>query len=186
LSLRDRRLRVLQPFFAELRFDVPPPAEQKNVLDKIAAKQVSRKISKREKKQVEEEEKKLKEREKHIRKAAKNSNSSVPDIGFDMGADDSDASSIISLNREMRLLERKIEEIEQKADEKRRKTEKPKKLAEIEEKRVEEIEKVEKEIRKTERDLERKHEKSGMKAWKRQDKEMEKVGKLRWIVIKNL
>ena len=43
-----RRLQALMPYTASLTFNVPPPTEQRNVLDKMAAKQIQRKTKKKE------------------------------------------------------------------------------------------------------------------------------------------
>lgn len=43
-------MRALEPYIASLSLDVPPPAEQRNILDKIAAKGIERKVQKAEKK----------------------------------------------------------------------------------------------------------------------------------------
>jgi len=43
-----RRLQALIQYTAFLAFNVPPPTEQRNVLDKLAAKQIQRKINKKE------------------------------------------------------------------------------------------------------------------------------------------
>ncbi|KAF2731862.1 hypothetical protein EJ04DRAFT_554411 [Polyplosphaeria fusca] len=60
-SIRDRRMRALEPFIASLSLDVPPPAPQVKMIDKIAAKQVARKLSKQEKSALKKQ-KKLMER----------------------------------------------------------------------------------------------------------------------------
>lgn len=179
-NLRDRRLKALEGFIAPLDLDVPPPAEQTNVLDKISAKQVSRKISKDEKKELEKQGKQIKEQRK------KSNNRS----------DDSDASSVISLECELQSLERKIDRINEKAEERKRNAKDSRKFDKIEEKRVEEVEKVEKEIRKNERDLKKKTDKASKKAEKREskacgsskedDKDRKKAGKLEWIVIESV
>jgi hypothetical protein len=41
-------LQVLIPYVAPLSFDVPPPIEQRNALDRLAAKQIERRIKKKE------------------------------------------------------------------------------------------------------------------------------------------
>ncbi|KAI4938875.1 uncharacterized protein J4E92_000156 [Alternaria infectoria] len=45
-----RRLQALTPYIAPLSFNVPPPVEQRNALDRMAAKQIERRIKKKEQK----------------------------------------------------------------------------------------------------------------------------------------
>ncbi|KAI4686861.1 uncharacterized protein J4E84_005232 [Alternaria hordeiaustralica] len=45
-----RRLQALTPHIAPLSFNVPPPMEQRNALDRMAAKQIERRIRKKEEK----------------------------------------------------------------------------------------------------------------------------------------
>ncbi|KAH8646871.1 hypothetical protein BX600DRAFT_518891 [Xylariales sp. PMI_506] len=56
-SLRHRRLKALEPYIAPLCFDVPPPARQDNILDRISAKQLGYKMKRSEKKRRKKEEK---------------------------------------------------------------------------------------------------------------------------------
>lgn len=41
-------MRALEPYIAPLTFDVPPPTPQRNVLDQIAAKQIQRRLNRKE------------------------------------------------------------------------------------------------------------------------------------------
>ncbi|KAI4949497.1 hypothetical protein J4E91_005236 [Alternaria rosae] len=43
-----RRLQALTPYIAPLSFNVPPPMEQRNALDRMVAKQIERRIKKKE------------------------------------------------------------------------------------------------------------------------------------------
>ncbi|KAI4705905.1 hypothetical protein J4E81_000790 [Alternaria sp. BMP 2799] len=45
-----RRLQSLMPYIAPLAFNVPPPIEQRSALDRMAAKQIERRIKKKEEK----------------------------------------------------------------------------------------------------------------------------------------
>lgn len=73
--LPERRLRVLQPYVAHLTLDVPPPAQQKNIIDRMTAKtqQISvarqqRKNQKNAEKQMEKAQKEARKDEKHHRR----------------------------------------------------------------------------------------------------------------------
>ncbi|KAF2107058.1 hypothetical protein BDV96DRAFT_461599, partial [Lophiotrema nucula] len=62
VSVRDRRMQALAPYIAPLSLDVPPPAPPQNMLDKISAKTVARKLQNQNKKDLKEQ-KKLREDE---------------------------------------------------------------------------------------------------------------------------
>lgn len=49
VSLKDRRMYALAPYIAPLTMDVPAPVGQHSVLDKMSAKQISRRIAKQDK-----------------------------------------------------------------------------------------------------------------------------------------
>jgi hypothetical protein len=81
-SLRDRRMRVLSPYLSPLTLNVPPPSgQERNILDKISARQIRSRIDKSEKKQLEKHEKsftKAQEREeKDHRKQLKQADKEV-------------------------------------------------------------------------------------------------------------
>jgi hypothetical protein len=64
ITIRQRRMQVLAPYIAEITTDVPPPAPQFKVLDRISAKQVANKLSKQEKKALKEQEKRKEKEDK--------------------------------------------------------------------------------------------------------------------------
>jgi hypothetical protein len=68
MSVRDRRLRALEPHIAPLVFDVPVPTRQTNAIDRLAAGQLKRQMAKAEEKAIEA---RKKENEKADKKAMK-------------------------------------------------------------------------------------------------------------------
>ncbi|KAH8200333.1 hypothetical protein TruAng_005486 [Truncatella angustata] len=68
IALRDRRMQILAPHIAPLTLEVPPPAEQRSVLDRISARQVSKRIAKQEKDFVKKFDKQSRKSEKRRRK----------------------------------------------------------------------------------------------------------------------
>ncbi|KAF2490867.1 hypothetical protein BU16DRAFT_585220 [Lophium mytilinum] len=191
VELARRRLEALRPFVAPLDFDVPAPAERRNVLDKLGAKQQARKVSKKER----ENEKKAVKREKTLHKTARKYNRTSEELeGLDATWDsnnssiDSDVESILSLEDEMRKLDVKNAKKEKKAEGKLSGASSEKKHKEYEKKSGERRKEYEKERGKLERKLERRTKKGNKrerKQDKREDKERKKVGSLRWIIIRN-
>ena len=57
LNSQDRRMRALERYTAPLTFDVPPPTQQTNKLERLSAAQVKRQLKKGDKKMMEEREK---------------------------------------------------------------------------------------------------------------------------------
>lgn len=116
---------ALAPYIAPLSFDVPPPILQRNMLDKLSARQIENTLKRQEKKQQYSQEKTKKKDEKKLNKARERSESEV-----------------LELQERLQEMESKIEEINLKADEKLLAKSNPK-LAKIEEKRSKRIEKTE-------------------------------------------
>ncbi|KAH0366425.1 hypothetical protein KCU65_g5396, partial [Aureobasidium melanogenum] len=75
ISVRDRRLQALEPYIAGLEFNVPEPARQENVIDRLSASQLKRQMAKSEEKALaarrKENEKRNKRAEKEERKTEK-------------------------------------------------------------------------------------------------------------------
>lgn len=128
ITLRDRRMKALEPYIASLRFDVPPPTAQRGLLDRLGAKQIEARMTRAEKKERE----KVMKREKSTRRES-------------VSSDESD-----DFWTEMKKLERKIQIMNLKAEEELE--EKGKRKAErIEERRLRDIIKVEEEMEKRRR-----------------------------------
>jgi hypothetical protein len=186
-----RRLHGLGPHVAELDFDVPPPENPGNILDKLSAKQQAFQASKREKKMLKKVRKREQKRSKVEAKYGIQLDELPPnEFNYDSSSSsDTHASSVASLERQLTKAERQIEKLNRKYDGKLVGAS-PKKAAEIEKERLKKIREVEKEAGKTERELSKKKEKRLGKRLernaKKEEKASKKIGKLQWIVIKNL
>ncbi|KAH8697588.1 hypothetical protein BGW36DRAFT_416984 [Talaromyces proteolyticus] len=176
IGIRDRRMAVLAPYIATLTTDVPPPTKQRNILDRIAAKQ------------------KEKDLYKEACKSQANSNSSNSDSS-DSESSSSD-SSIANVDSKIAKLDREIQTINRKADselllhgtsksgsiEDRR----SKELAKVQRKKDRLERKLVRRTRKTERKTERKARKSATKKQEKDSKLEKKVNKMEYIVVERL
>lgn len=73
ISVRDRRLQALQPYIAGLDFNVPEPARQENVIDRLSASQLKRQMAKSEEKAMEARRKENEKKEKKAKKEERRS-----------------------------------------------------------------------------------------------------------------
>jgi hypothetical protein len=177
ISICDRRIQAILPYTSPLSFDVPPPARQMNILDKLSAKQVEAKIFKKEKKIQKERQKRI---DKEGQRAQKNNGDKGDYEGYN-----SDRSSILSLEEEVQRVDRKIQQINAHAEQKLL-SKGSKKAPDIEKKRAEAIAEAMKERDKRERELAKRQAKARQKPRKGEQKAVEKIAKLEWIVIDNL
>ncbi|KAF2665107.1 hypothetical protein BT63DRAFT_429052 [Microthyrium microscopicum] len=179
-----RRLEALSPYIAPLDFNVPAPAERRNPLDNMSAKQQARKISKKERKN----EKEVLKRRKSIEKTARKYDRTSEEL-YALDADwDSDVSSVLSMEDELEKLDNKHAKKERKAREKMTSASSEKKMREREKKAMEERKEYEKERAKIQKKLDKRMNKGSKKEkrmGKKENKERKKVGSLRWIVIQN-
>ncbi|KAH8894598.1 hypothetical protein GQ53DRAFT_820966 [Thozetella sp. PMI_491] len=157
-SVRDRRMQALAPYVSPLSLDVPPPAPQRSVLDRISAKQIQHTIDKKEKKE---------------RKKQSASQS------------DSESDSDNSLDEKLRKLDERVRKIDMKA-EKDLASKGPSKAYKVEEKRREELQKVEEDRQKVEGKGERRPRKVDKKKDKKVNKELKQVEKMEYLVIESL
>lgn len=174
----EKRFKVLSPHLASLDFDVSPPAEQKNVMNKMSAKQNQRKLNKKSKDAA----KKEREKEENLRKAALKygrQRHEVEDLW------ESDTKNILSLEDEIEKLNRKVGEINRKADEMLVEASE-KKARDIEKKRMEKLKDIEKTRMELEDALEKCYRKGNQKVVSKEEKERKKMGKLMWLVISNV
>jgi hypothetical protein len=191
IGLAKRRLEALSPYIAPFDFDVPAPAEQTNVLNKLSAKQQARKVAKTDRKV----EKKALKREKSLHKNTREYERTPEQLeeldavwDLDNSSIDSDVENILSVEDEMRKLDEKHARKEEKAEDRLKGASSEKKVREYGEKSGERRREYEKERAKPERKLEKRTRK-GNKRERKQDnkenKERKKLGSLRWIVIRN-
>jgi hypothetical protein len=165
-------MKALAPYIAPLTFDVAPSNQERNVLDQIAAKQLERRVARKDKKDVKKHEKKYAKSEAEL--GTENRLSSGPYVADDI----SDASSVLSIEQKMIEHAEDIERINLKAETKLLKK-KPEKAKKIEKKRQENIVKVEEDRRKTEARLQQRMAEGKVKRGKR-------AAKLEYILIENL
>lgn len=184
LSVHQRRMAALDGYTAPVTFDVPPPNEETNVLNKMCAAQQKRTIAKQEKKVLEDRDKYAEKRDEFERKDDKN--------------DDKLLKESQKLLRERQKLqdktEREVAKIERECNREAQK--KPKEAEKIERKREKETQKIQhefdKEIRKLDKEsnkLGKEHGKEGRKVKKdaqKEDKEIKSSNKILWILVDNL
>jgi hypothetical protein len=191
LTLCDRRMAALAPYISPLTMDVPPPTKQRNVLDKIAAMQLQRAITKQEKairkKQTQAEEKH--ERIKRLQGSKygihQDQEYDRDDFVEDGSSSDSD-SSVRSIERDVQRLGCKSEKVNQKIDSRLAKSRDRSKVAEIERKRSEELAKLESERQKLERGLGKRMKERAEKQQSRSEKSEKSLKRMDYIVIENI
>ncbi|KAK9369814.1 hypothetical protein V1509DRAFT_638496 [Lipomyces kononenkoae] len=191
INMCDRRMDALAPYIAPLTTQVPPPTKQRNILDKIAAKQVERTKNKKEERMRKKQYKAQAKQQslERMRQNGYNLQSGNHEIYInDDSSSDSD-SSMSSIDSEMAKLDREIEKINRKADAEILKKG-PSKAAKIEYERSKDVAKVQCEKDKLERKLEKKlnkkMEKKNNKGREADLKMEKKVHKMEYIVIENL
>jgi hypothetical protein len=170
-------MKALAPYIAPLMFNVTPPNQQRNALDKIAAKQLERRVARTDKKDVKKHEMAV---EKHAKYEARLGGESRLSSGQYVAEDNSDASSIMSIEEKMVELAEDIEKINIKAEKKLLKKG-PEKARKIEKKRQEDIARVEDDRRKAEVKLRQKMAEAEAKV-----KGGKRVAKLEYILVENL
>ncbi|UKZ57913.1 hypothetical protein TrVGV298_011774 [Trichoderma virens] len=171
-EIPDRQMQSISANIAPLSFNVPPPSEQRNIIDRLSAKQVESQMKKSEKKN---RKKLLELREKD----AKMSRRSPAPMGY-AGSDSSDS----SWEDEQQELDDKIRKIHRKADEKLVDAS-PRQASKIEEKREKEIRKIEREQRKLDKEVEKKMSKALRKQDKKLSEDGRKAGRMEFIVVEN-
>lgn len=156
-------MEALAPYISPLSFDVPSPAPQRNLMDKISAKHVKSTLEKRERKQRQTQNKVRGDEEKRARKSRAHSESGA-----------------LEFKERLQELDDKIKEINLKADEKLISKQHPR-PAKIEGKRSKRIEKIEqKRIRLIEESMEQRLEKDEGPG---DSKERKKIERMEYIVI---
>jgi hypothetical protein len=167
----QRRISALRSFVAPLTLDVPPPAAQLNMLDKLSAKQVAKQIT------------------NESSKAHKKQQKLAPTISRSAADAFEDGSSTASSSNEVDL---KIQNINMRADNEIASAE-AKDRAKIEEKRWKDIAKAERERGKSSRKEKkssskgnRRSSKADKKVREDEEKQAKDVAKLEYIVIENI
>lgn len=155
---------------APLSLDVPPPSEQRNIIDRLSAKQVESQIKKSEKSNRKEL---LKLREKDSKMARRSQGHS--------GGDSSDS----SWEDEQRELDEKMQKIQRKADEKLADAS-PRQASRIEERRAKEMRKIEREQKKLDKEVEKKMSKASRKEDKKLSKDGRKAGRMEFVIVENI
>lgn len=187
ITMRDRRMAALAPYIAPLTTDVPPPTKQRNILDKIAAKQLENKAEKKEKvlrKKQQKAQQKMESMER-LRGNRYNIQNEDHKVYIDGGSSSDSSSSTDSSESKMAKLENDIKKINLKAD-----TESMKKgsskAAKIGHERSKELAKVQREKDKLERRINRRLEKGQERGRKRDSKIEKNVLKMEYIVVESL
>ncbi|KAF3049356.1 hypothetical protein E8E11_005380 [Didymella keratinophila] len=160
ISVRDRCVSAVQPYVADLSFDVPPPSGERNVLDKLAAKGIERRRRKQD--------------EKHRKKFEKDGYSS------DSSSSSSSSSSSGSSSEEdkaQRKAARRVRKIDRRARKDLRKH--PGRAAEIEQNRERKVQQV---MIKPIRDIG----KGAKSMTKKLKKDLDQVKRLEFIVVQAL
>lgn len=184
LGMLERRAAALQGFAAPLVFDVPPPDQQTNILDKISAAQQKGVMAKQDKRFIKD----------RVKQAEKQSSSRSSEEEDDNKSASKHRGIEMSIKEEIEKSQRKVEKINGAFDQKL--TKEPKNASKIERERSREVEKVEKETRKevahlegklqkAYRDREKDREKSN-KQGKKPDKETKALNKIQWILVQSL
>jgi hypothetical protein len=119
MSLRDRYMQALMPYVAPLSFDVPPPTEQRSLIDKMSAKQIERRVQKNKKK---EEQEAGKTRHKHENISTMHAASDAHRGRYDSDSS-SDSSSDSKEDRKRKKKLRKAERREEKSERRETKSE---------------------------------------------------------------
>lgn len=170
ISIRDRQMQSIAANIAPLSLDVPPPSEQRNIIDRMSAKQIESQIKRSEKSNRKEL---LKLREKDSKMARRSQGHS--------GGDSSDS----SWEDEQRELDEKMQKIQRKADEKLADAS-PRQASRIEERRAKEMRKIEREQKKLDKEVEKKMSKASRKEDKKLSKDGRKAGRMEFVVVENI
>jgi len=155
-------MQALAPYISPLSFDVPPPTEQQNALDKIAARQIKSKLARQEQQQE-------KSRQKWEKKAKK--------------ASTRDIEQSEEYVHDLAELDEKVRKINLKAEQDLT-TKKQSKSSKIEEKRCKEIAKIERQRLKL--DETRLKHSVRTESQRREAKESRKFTRMEYLVIKAL
>ncbi|KAL7931208.1 hypothetical protein V8C35DRAFT_329736 [Trichoderma chlorosporum] len=172
-EILDRQMQSIATNIAPLSVDVPPPSEQRNVIDRLSARQIESQIKRNEKKNREKLQK-LREKD------SKTSRKSPAHMGHS-GSESSNS----SWEDEQRELDEKIRKIQRKADEKLVDAS-PRQASRIEEKRAKEMRKIEREQRKLDKETEKKMSKASKKDDKNLSKDGRKAGRMEFIIVENV
>ncbi|KAF3001279.1 hypothetical protein E8E13_004269 [Curvularia kusanoi] len=166
ISIRDRCMYALQPYVADLSFNVPPPSGERNILDRIAAKSIEKK------------------RKKQEEKSRKNDGYSSDSSSSSSSSSDSDSED----DKSQRKIARRVRKINREAEKDLRRH--PDRAAQIEEDRARKVFQAEnkpsRDSGKEERKRKKKQSKRLEKSNKRQSKDLEKVRKLEFIVVEDM
>ncbi|RMZ86300.1 hypothetical protein DV736_g6474, partial [Chaetothyriales sp. CBS 134916] len=186
---------------AELIFDVPPPTEQTNLLDRLSAKQVQGKMKKNRKKAIKEQDKIRKDREKEEGRISSSSASSIDgwsSSGREQAVRPVTLKEDLEAEKKLKKLELKLQKVNLKAEQKllseekssRSEKDRAKEARKIEKDRAKETSEIYKEMNKIQRERESKTREREAKVQEIdaevQEKETKAVAKLKWIVVENL
>lgn len=163
-------MQALAPYVAPLTLNVPPPTKQRNVLDKMSAKQIERSRQKQEKGQQK-----------------KDGYSSDTGSGSSLSSDSSSSSdsSLEGMEKKIRSADARIDRINRKA-ELDMLSKDPRAAAKVEEKRTKQIRKVEKKRAENSRKVERRNLKVDKKRNSKSEKDIKKIARMEFLVIENL
>ncbi|KAH8649379.1 hypothetical protein BX600DRAFT_475026 [Xylariales sp. PMI_506] len=208
-TLQDRRLKALEPFIAPLSFDIPPPATQRSIINKISAKQIEQRIKKKQEKDIKSHRKQYNALQKVDKAQLQNNVSSPSRIHSESGylsnssfSTVSSTSSLSSLVSDLFELDCEIEEVNHKTNRtilkdprkaNKANREKDKEIQKIEEKKEKLIRKREmaalksegKQVKQTKK-REEQAVKSLHKVEEKIKKEERKIDGMQFILIENL
>lgn len=185
ISMRDRRMVALSPYIAPLTTDVPPPTKQRNILDRIAAKQVDKTTEKKDKKLRKKQQNAQRKQESIERMRRSGYHIERHEVYVDDGSSSESDSSSDSVDSKIARLDRETEKINRKADAELNKKGSSK-ADKIEYERSKELAKVQQEKDKLGKKLNKKLGKAQGRSLKRDSKAENKVNKMEYIVIENL
>ena len=191
VTLHGRRMAALAPYISPLTTEVPPPTQQRNILDKIAAIQLKRTTEKKEKsikkKQREAEEKHERVKRMHGSEYGIHQGQEYNggDFTEDGSSNDSD-SSLRSIERQFQHLDQKSKKVNQKAGAELAKRKGTSKAAEIESKRSKELAKLDSERQKLEKKVDKNMEGKAKRAQSMSDKSEKPLKRMEYIVIENV
>ena len=161
MDVQQRRMRALERYVSPLTFDVPPPNEQTNSLERMSAWQVQRQLQT-------SENKALKDRGKAIQK---------------IGSNDEGSKAQKEFNKEMAKIEKERSKIDKECEKDSRKGRKDAEKAVR--KREKEMQKLDREVEKAYEEFENENRKEKKDVTK-EDKEIEQANKVLWILIEDL
>lgn len=187
ITMRDRRMAALAPYIAPLTTNVPPPTKQRNILDKIAAKQLEKTTEKKEKGLRKKQQKAQQKQEfmERLRGNGYDIQNQHHEVYIDDGSSSDSDFSTDSAESEITKLDKETHKINRKADAELLKKGSSK-AAKIEHERSKDLAKVQREKDKLERKINKKLEKRQDKGQKRDSKIEKKVVKMDYIVIESV